>query len=332
MAERIAESGGKAVIVDAAEEPRNWWTAERLGRLVANGSVSIFRARIEKISRPDLLDFVRECDGCFHFAAHTGIPHSSKDPDDDWVSNVDVTRHLLEAVRISGRTDFPLVMTSSVKPYRTSGIPAVEEEERFSWAPAFAGVNEDFPLDPDEPYAASKMAQSALGIAYSRTYGIPVCVLRCSNLYGDAPCHGPRHGWLTWFCISAVLGRAIEIQGTGKQTRDMLFSDDVATAAMAALRSREAMSGSVYNLGGGPGNTVSCLEAVSAISEILGRRVPSSPGPGRKNEDMLFVTDSSRFSSLTGWSPSVRVRDGIKRILDWAEKNAESLAEVYREA
>ena len=49
------------------------------------------------------------------------------------------------------------------------------------------------PLEPDEPYAASKLAQSGLGMAYARSYDLPVTVLRFSNLYGAAPCHGPRH-------------------------------------------------------------------------------------------------------------------------------------------
>lgn len=330
MVETLASSmdEGKITVIDACEEPRNRWMARRL--FDRFGTRVLTRTeRLERSVLTNLIHFVEESDAVFHFAAHTGIPHSVGNPDDDWASNVDATRNLLEAMRRADRR-VPLVMTSSVKPYRIPSAPAVERETRFSWdVRTSAGVDETCQLDPDEPYAASKMAQSALGTAYARSYDMPVCVLRCSNLYGDAPCHGPRHGWLTWFCIAAVLGAVIEVQGTGKQTRDMLFSDDVARAALSALGSEQAMSGSAFNLGGGITNAISCLDAVQVISEYLGREVQTVEGPGRENEDMIFVTDHGRFTRATGWVPETDVRQGMARILDWAERNMEDLAGIY---
>lgn len=226
--EIIINKGDKSIILDAAEEPRNIWIADKL-KSKFKDRVEIITSRLEK---EPLDEIIKKSDAILHAAAHTGIPHSTDFPSDDWISNVDATRLLLESIRKT-KPNTPTIMLSSVKPYKTDHIKCKPGKSRMIWNDNFNGIDESVILEPDEPYAASKMAQSALGMAYGRTYNIPVTVLRCSNLYGDAPCHGPRHGWLTWFCISAALDWHIELQGSGVQTRDMLFSNDVASAVLA---------------------------------------------------------------------------------------------------
>jgi CDP-paratose 2-epimerase len=322
FAEDTLSSGHSAIIIDAAEEPRNIWMANFLQTKFGN-KLEIIIERLEK-SR---LIGIETCDRVFHAAAHTGIPHSAIDPTDDWLSNAEATRVLLEKLR-SLPNKIPLVALSSVKPYKVDTIPFHSKETRYEWN-LIKGINENFPLGPDEPYAASKMAQSALCMAYARTYDMPIVCFRCSNLYGAAPSHGPRHGWLTWFCLSAALGRKIEIQGTGLQVRDMLFSDDVSSAAFAAFEHMEKLTGSVYNIGGGIDNSVSVLEAVELLKQLSGRKIGISYGQGRKNEDQIFITDFSKFNSLVDWSPKVSVIEGMNKILRWAEQNKEELIKMY---
>jgi CDP-paratose 2-epimerase len=331
--ELLLERGDSAIIIDAAEERRNIWMKTRLSSIPGSlGFLEIVCSRIEKY---DLIPLLHQCDAVLHAAAHTGIPHSAEDPSDDWVSNVDVTRHILESMR-KYDIRIPTVMLSSVKPYKVDNIPNIECDNRTIWPgkegePNLSdiGIDENHLLEPDEPYAASKMAQSALVMAYARTYNLPVTVLRCSNLYGDAPCHGPRHGWLTWFCISAAMNWSIEIQGTGKQTRDMLFSNDVASAVLASFDNMDKMSGNVYNIGGGPHNQISCLEALNALMKITGTMAQVTFGPGRINEDMLFVTNHSKFTGVTQWWPEYGVMAGMERIIKWATDNRDGIKWMY---
>ena len=250
---QAVHAGHHVTVADCGTDKRHEFTAKRLHSSVHE----IIRRRIELVDWASAFD-QRPIDAIVHAAAHTGIPHSAEDPNDDWVSNVDATRAILEGLRKTTRK-IPMVALSSVKPYRTNADGVL--------------VDEETPLEPDEPYAASKAAQSMLCMAYARQYDLPVTVLRCSNLYADAPCHGPRHGWLTWFCIAAAIGRPIEIQGDGSQRRDMLFCDDVAAGIDAALANIETMRGQVYNMGGGRENVISVRDAVDAIGDILGRRV-----------------------------------------------------------
>ena len=318
----VAEMGHDVVILDAAEEPRNHWTAQQL----MSRHPDRIRIIIDRVERFNFTGLLKECDFILHAAAHTGIPHSEKDPSDDWVSNVDATRNILEYMRKVG-ADVPTVMLSSVKPYKLDDITTFPKNDRTSWD--IDGIDETCVLEPDEPYAASKMAQSALGMAYARTYDLPVTVLRCSNLYGDAPCHGPRHGWLTWFCISAALDWTIELQGTGRQTRDMLFSDDVTRAVLSCFQNARAVRGNVYNIGGGFHNSVSCRESIPMIESVVGRPVKTEPGPGRRNEDMIFITNHAKFTKATTWDPEVGVEEGIVRITNWALEHADDLKRLY---
>jgi len=326
--ELAAQSGHMVTVVDHAEEPRNLWMSDVLyssyGELV-----TILKQRVEN---SDFESLLRSHDFVLHAAAHTGIPHSAEDPHDDWMSNVNASRHILEAMRKMRTSVPPTVMLSSVKPYRVHDLPSHIHGKRFVLEGRFSGgIDETCLLEPDEPYAASKMAQTALVMAYGRTYDLPVTTLRCSNLYGDAPCHGPRHGWLTWFCISAALGRTLEIQGSGFQTRDMLFSDDVASAVWASFSNIRELQGNVYNIGGGIQNSLSVCEAVDLIQKIHGKPLSTSYGPGRRHEDSIFITNHQKFSTITKWAPVVNVEMGTSRVLSWAKSHAEELRVIYEE-
>lgn len=269
-------------------------------------------------------------DRIFHAAASTGIPYSGQAPLDDWSRNVDGTIEVLEAVRAAEKPPATVVL-SSVKPYATNGLHALERDDHYKLS-GF-GINERAELLPDEIYAASKAAQSLVCQAYARTYDLPIVVFRCSNLCGNAAVHGPRHGWVGWLCIQAALGWTIEIQGSGKQTRDILFASDVHDAAMLAFSAVEAgdiEKGRIYNLGGGSDNLISVLQLVEMLRG-MGAKFETKQAPGRKHEDMLFCTDSSLIQRELGWERKVSVRESVARIYEWACQNRDALAEVYKE-
>jgi len=312
------DDGHDIVTIDSYEEKRNYWVEDRLLEFAGGAGKALkpIRGRIETMNRNYLDGILSGCDAVIHAAASTGIPHSALHPDDDWASNVDATKVLLEALR---EHPVPTVVLSSVKPYH---VPNPE-----CFCPPWAGLREDDPLEPDEPYAASKAAQSMLAMAWARSYDLPIVTLRCSNLYGPAPCHGPRHGWLTWFCIAAAIGRPIEVQGGGAQARDMLYGSDVAAACRAALANAPALAGKVFNIGGGRRNVTSVRRMATKIQGATGCEVVE--GPGRKHEDQLVFVDHSRFTDATGWRPAVDVEEGSDRVLAWAQENADELKKVY---
>src|SRR5512135_629462 len=113
FAQLMAARGDHVTIIDSAEEPRNLWMWDQLIQAHPN-LISVHKARVEET---DFIPLLKTHDAILHAAAHTGIPHSAADPDDDWTSNVDATRVILEAMRKTN-SKIPAVMLSSVKPYR----------------------------------------------------------------------------------------------------------------------------------------------------------------------------------------------------------------------
>lgn len=305
----------EVLIIDSAEEPRNEWVAQQL---VKDGyKPEVHRHRLENCAAalPDLLGTM---DRVIHCAASTGIPYSVTAPSDDWLSNAEATRVLLNALRINPR---PTVVLSSVKPYRVSYA------EKHWWTKDWPGLSEDTPLDPDEPYAASKAAQSMLCVAYAKSYGIPVVTFRCSNLYGQAPCHGPRHGWLTWFAISAAIKRPIEIQGTGEQERDMLHASDVYSACMLALEGADKLKGEIFNLGGGLDKVISVNKAAELLQGMTDVKLVEAPA--REMDDTHVWVDYTKFKLATGWESKVPVGIGLHGVFSWARANADDLIKLY---
>lgn len=309
MARRLLEAGHDITIWDACEAPRNEWVK---GQLKDYPAIRWIGDRIEKWKPVAVAERILDgIDFVIHAAASTGIPYSVDNPDEDWRSNVDATKVLLDALR---KTPRPTVVLSSIKPYRVDPLPP-------------HGLDESALLEPDEPYAASKAAQSMLCMAYARSYGLPVVTFRCSNLYGPAPCHGPRHGWLTWFCISAAIGRPLEVQGSGLQSRDMLHADDVFSACMAALERADKLKGEVFNLGGGSENRITVAHAAALLRELTGIEVKQAPRRAMDDDD-VFVS-YAKFTHAVGWAPRVGVDEGLREVLAWAQQHKAELAKIY---
>lgn len=259
-------------------------------------------------------------DRVIHAGASTGIPYSGEAPTEDWECNATGTLGLLEWLRAQ-KNPPPTIVLSSVKPYRVNGRQPLRGDE---------------PLEPDEPYAASKAAQSCLAMAYGRTYDLPVLTFRCSNLWGPAACHGPRHGWLTWFCISAACGWPLELQGTGKQGRDMLWHTDLLDAVTRGHQALElglVSPGDILTIGGGWRNITTVWDAASKLHTLTGCELVNAPDKGRKNEDEWVHVDNSAahraLADVGGVIPQVGVDEGIKLMLQWATLHRNELEAVY---
>lgn len=322
FAKEMLNNGHSVIILDAAEEKRNIWIADSLKNKYSN-RIQIHMERMEKSS----FDQIEQCDGILHAAAHTGIPHSIINPIDDWISNAEATRMLLEKLRTIEKK-IPTVVLSSVKPYRIPEWKFKIVNNRYVWCDWQTGIDELISMEPDEPYAASKMAQSALCMAYARSYNLPVMVFRCSNLYGAAPSHGPRHGWLTWFCLSATINKKIEVQGSGLQVRDMLYSDDVNSAVLSAFNHIDVLKGNVYNIGGGFANSISVKEA-AVFLQTQCPELEIVSASGRSHEDAIFIANYQKFNAATNWMPQISVKTGILNILEWVKENNKVVRELY---
>ena len=264
----------------------------------------------------------------YHLAAQTAVTTSVTDPRPDFEINALGTFNVLEAARRAA--DDPVFIYSSTnKVYGgMEDALAVEQATRYG-LPAYPnGVGEDRPLDFHSPYGCSKGAADQYVRDYARIYGLRSVVFRQSCIYGQRQMGVEDQGWVAWFVIAAVLGKPITIYGDGKQVRDLLHVDDLVRAFQLATQHIDITRGQVYNLGGGPGNTLSIwAEFGPLVSRLLGRQViPASFRDWRPGDQPVFVADVSRAEREFGWTPQVSVETGISRLIEWVEQNRDLFA------
>jgi CDP-paratose 2-epimerase len=264
----------------------------------------------------------RDVDAVVHLAAQVAVTTSVEDPRHDFEVNALGTFNVLEAARRSGRDPIVLYASTNKVYGELDGARVVEDVTRYTLVEPAGGIAEDQPLDLHSPYGCSKGAGDQYTRDYHRIYGLPTAVFRQSCIYGPRQFGIEDQGWVAWFVISAVLGRPITIYGDGKQVRDLLFVDDLLDAYDLALAEPERVAGGVYNLGGGPENTLSVWSEFGPMLEsVTGLPVPVAFDDWRPGDQKTFVCNISRFGEHTGWRPAVDPETGIRRLAAWVNSN-----------
>ena len=157
---------------------------------------------------------------------------------------------------------------------------------------------------------------------YHRTYGLRTVVLRQSCIYGYRQFGVEDQGWLAWFTIAALRGHPITVYGDGKQVRDVLFIDDLLDAYEAAVQCIDRCAGQVYNVGGGPQNTISIwTEFGPMLEQLLEHRAPVAYERARPGDQLVYVSDIRKAGRELGWRPRVSASDGIRRLVEWVREN-----------
>lgn len=320
LAHRLLKAGHPVIVYDKLARPgveRNVrWLREMHGDRV---QVEVADVRDEyALSRA-----VERASQVFHFAAQVAVTTSLTGPVYDFEVNLRGTLNVLEAIR-SCDSPPPLVFTSTNKVYGAlEDVGLMPDSTRYEPDDASlraVGIGEDRRLDFHSPYGCSKGAADQYVLDYARVFGVRAVVFRMSCIYGPHQFGTEDQGWVAHFLIRAMQDAPITIYGDGMQVRDVLYVDDLADAFLLAHRNIDAISGQAFNIGGGPGNTISLLELLSMVKELRGKKTTVRFGEWRSGDQRYYVSDISRFRTATGWQPRVGVRDGIERLYRWLEE------------
>lgn len=268
----------------------------------------------------------------FHLAGQVAVTTSVLEPRQDLDINLLGTFNVLEALRALPESKRPALMFSSTnKVYgRMGDIHVKELARRYVYTDLDRGVSESQPLDFYSPYGCSKGAADQYVRDYARIYGLPTVVFRMSCIYGPRQFGTEDQGWVAHFLISALLGRPITIYGDGKQVRDILFVDDLLDAFMFAAEHMDSVTGEVFNIGGGPENTISLLELLDWLNQRCCRYVSHAFSEWRPGDQPVYISDIRKACQKLGWVPRVTVAQGLDRLLDWIETNREAFLEPGR--
>lgn len=270
--------------------------------------------------RSQLEKLCSEAEAIIHTAGQVAVSPSISDPMSDFLVNVLGTLNVLETAR---RADAAVVFTSTNKVYgeNVNKIPLREGKRRYFCKEADfrLGVPETYPIDltGHTPYGASKLAADIYVQEYARTYGLKAGVFRMSCIYGERQFGVEDQGWLAWFVKSVLEKRPIKIYGNGKQVRDILHVSDLVRAFDLFLKSRIAHD--VFNIGGGPGKTLSLLELLGLIEQLTGIGPKLEFHSWRRADQRMFVSDIRKAEVRLNWKPTVLPRDGVQGLVNWMQ-------------
>lgn len=271
-----------------------------------------------------LLEAVVGADVVLHLASQVAVTLSVLNPREDFEINALGTFNLLEAVRFAA-PEAAVLYASTNKVYGgMEDVPINEEATRYTYTDHIYGIPETYPLDFHSPYGCSKGAGDQYTRDYARIYGLKTLTFRQSCIYGRRQFGVEDQGWVAHFAIAAAKGRPISIYGDGKQIRDLLHVTDLIHAYEQGIARIDELSGEVFNVGGGPQNTLSIWQEFGPLlEELSGRPVAINLGEWRPGDQRVFVADIRKAQSLLDWQPEISPQDGIRDLYSWISGNIE---------
>jgi len=225
----------------------------------------------------------------FHLAGNSDVGFSDKFPFLDFESNAFCTLNLFKVADIVGVKK--IIFTSSAAVYGQ---------------PEFVPVTENHPLNPVSNYAVSKLYGEKLAIMFNKSYNVRSTVVRIFSTYG------PRQPRYILFDLLRKLNKnpfQINMLGTPDTVRDYIYVEDTVRAFYEIMIS-EGTNGEVFNLSGG--NPIKIIDFISLVCEIMGINPDINfSNESWKGDIKIFNADISKLKSVTGFVPTVSLREGI---------------------
>jgi dTDP-glucose 4,6-dehydratase len=273
---------------------------ENLAGLIGHERLSFVRGDVRDARL--VRDVVADVDVIVNAAAESHVEKSIADGASEFVTtNVEGTQILLDAIRDAPVERFVLISSSEV--YGTAVTDPMDEEH---------------PLNPRSPYAATKAGGDRLAYAYRVTYGLPVVIARPFNNYG--PRQHPEKA-VPRFVIQALRGQELTVHGDGSASRDWLYVEDDAEAIEALIAAPlEDVVGEVVNIA--TGVDVSIAEVADLVLEAVGNpRASRGHVPDRPGQVARHIGSTVKMERLTGWRARTTFADGLARTVAWYKEN-----------
>jgi CDP-paratose 2-epimerase len=326
-ARRLLETTeAKVHVFDNLSRPGSRYNLEYLQKVAGrSGRLQITIGDVREQAK--IAKVVKHATEIYHFAAQVAVTTAVADPRMDFEVNVGGTFNILEAARQAGHQPFVL-FTSTNKVYGDlASRTAVAQPTRYV-VPGGGATDESQVLDFHSPYGCSKGAADQYVRDYARIYGLRSVVFRMSCIAGPRQFGNEDQGWVAHFLYSAMMGMPITIYGSGLQVRDVLYVEDLLRAFELTREHETETAGEIFNVGGGEANTMSLLELIEHIKEITGLRIEFERDRLRAGDQLVYVTDHSKLTRITGWKPEVNIRIALENMLGWFKKNRELISAV----
>lgn len=255
-----------------------------------------------------------------NFAAESHVDRSIEDPEIFLKTNVLGTQALLDTAKSYWKLDpadkYSREFEEGVK------FIQVSTDEVYGSLGKDGYFTEESCISPNSPYAASKASADMMARAYCETYGLPVCITRCSNNYG--PYQFPEK-LIPLMINNALKEISLPIYGDGKQIRDWLYVEDHCSAINTVIE--KGIPGEVYNIGGN--NEKENIEIVKLILNALGKDESLiSHVKDRLGHDRRYAIDNTKINKELGWEPAFKFEDAMKKTIDWYLENTDWMEDI----
>ncbi len=244
-----------------------------------------------------LKDIVAEVEFIFHLAAHVGNIKSIKEPDVDMEINIRGTLNLLEACR-----------QAKIQRLVYSSSGAIFGECKY------LPIDEEHPLNPESPYAVSKLAAEKYCFAFHKVYGLPTTAVRYFNVYGPRQDTREYANAISIFLSRTKQGKPLTIFGDGEQTRDLVFIQDVVSANILAA-TQPAAVGQIFNIATGQATSIN--QIAELIKQVSAKASPIIYADPRAGEVIHSRATIEKARKLLGYNPQTSLKEGL--LLTWQD-------------
>jgi CDP-glucose 4,6-dehydratase len=263
--------------------------------------VAVMNGRLENYDDIERAINNQEVDTIFHLGAQPIVGAADRSPRHTFESNIQGTWNLLDSARVLNGLVKRIIVASSDKAYGTQPV---------------LPYTEDMSLNGDHPYEVSKSCTDLISTTYARTYGLPVTIARCGNIYGG--------GDLNWNRIvpgtfrSLLRGEQPILRSDGTFIRDYLHVDDIVSAYLLLGESTDKpeLAGQGFNFSDESPLTV--MQIYKAICEAAGKPDENpnilNAAAGEIKDQYL---DSTKAHEVLGWHASVSLSEGLSKSFDW---------------
>jgi Nucleoside-diphosphate-sugar epimerases len=295
----LIEKQAKVVVLVRDNDPQS-----ELIRSFLINETTVVNGSLEDMSSLERAIVENEVDTVFHLGAQTIVGSALRSPLATFEANIRGTYQLLEVCRRHPQLTKRIVFASSDKAYGSSAI---------------LPYTEDMPLKSEHPYDVSKSCSDLIAQTYFHTYGLPIAIARCGNIYGG--------GDLNWSRIipgtirSTLANLAPIIRSNGLFTRDYVYVKDVVRAylCLAEQIENKLVVGQGFNFG--PNKPYTVIEIVNAILKEMNAThlVPQIQNQA-KAEIQDQTLSSEKAARLLNWKPEFSLEEGLKETISWYEE------------
>ena len=295
LVRELLENGAQVAVLVRDADPQS-----ELLRSGDIGRCAVFNGLVEDLWTLERAISLHEAECVFHLAAQTIVGVAHRNPFTTFETNVRGTYNLLEACRMHGSLVRRVVVASSDKAYgEVDALPYVET----------------MPLRGRHPYEVSKSCTDLIAASYAHSYGVPVTIARCGNIYGGGDLNWSR---IVPGTIRALLrGEPLVLRSDGTFRRDYIYVKDVARAYMLLGERTDdpGVCGEAFNFSDEA--PLAVFDMVHAIGRVMGTTTRPEVRDAARGEIRDQFLNAAKARDVLGWRPTYDLDTGLRETVTW---------------